>query len=144
MYGDHMQVKYSVPVLIMAALMLGCGGKPGLRGKVVFSDDHSPVTKGIVVFENESDRSVSRGQLDQNGGYVVSSLKENDGIPAGRYKVYLTDTENYKDNPKGGLPLIEYTVDRKYDKAETSGLLVEVKKSMTFDFEVDRFDAPKR
>ena len=124
--------------------MVGCGGKPGLRGKVVFSDDKSPLTRGIVVFENESDKSVSRGELDQNGNYVVSSHKANDGILPGRYRVYLTNTENFKDNPKGGLPLIEYTVDRKYEKAETSGLTVEVKKSMTFDFEVDRFDAAKR
>ena len=139
-----MQVKYFMLVLVVLALMVGCGGKPGLRGKVVFSDDKSPVTQGIIVFENESDKSVARGQLGQGGNYVVSSLKANDGLAPGRYRVYLECVETFKDNPSGGLPLIEYIVDRKYEKPETSGLSIEVKKSTTFDFEVDRFDASKR
>ncbi|MCL2120136.1 MAG: hypothetical protein FWH27_17095 [Planctomycetaceae bacterium] len=139
-----MQVKYYIPVLVVAALMAGCGGKPGLRGKVVFSDDQSPVTKGIVVFENESDKSVARGELDQNGNYAVSSLKANDGIAPGKYRVYLTNTENYKPNPGGGLEILENTVDFKYHKPDSSGLTVDVKKSTTFDFEVDRFDPSKR
>ena len=143
LYGDTIQVKYFIPVLIVAALTVGCGGKPHIRGKVVFSDDKSPLTQGIVIFESDSG-SVSRGELDKNGNYTVGSLKTNDGLPPGKYKVYLTATEKITQNPKGGLPLVEYTVDRKYEKVGTSGLTVEVKKSMTFDFEVDRFNAPKR
>jgi len=136
-----MQVKYFFPLLIAVIFLAGCGGQPGLRGKIVFSDDQSPLTQGIVNFE--SDQGIARGEVDKNGNYVVGSLKANDGLPPGNYRVYLTGTEIFKSNPAGGLVGIEYPIDRKYESPDTSGITVEVKKSMTFDFEVDRFGTPK-
>ena len=136
-----MQLKYSIPLLIVMTFMVGCGSQPGLRGKVVFSDDKSPLTQGIVVFQSE--KGIARGELDKNGNYVVGSLKANDGLPPGTYKVYLETTELYHPNPKGGLPIIEYVIDHKYEKSNTSGITVEIKRSTTFDFEVDRIDSSK-
>lgn len=137
-----MQVKNFIPLLIVIPFLVGCGGQPGLRGKVVFSDDKSPLTQGIVTFT--SDKGIARGELDKNGNYVVGSLKAKDGLPPGTYKVYLEATEVYKANPNGGIVGIEFPIDQKYSKPDTSGITVEVKKSMTFDFEVDRNDASKR
>ncbi len=134
-----MQVKHLVVLLILAAFAIGCGGQPGVRGKVTFSDDKTPLTQGTINFE--SDKNIARGEVDGEGNYVIGSLKANDGLPPGQYRVYFTGTEKYKTSPTGGLVGIENVIDQKYNKAETSGLTVEVKKSMTFDIEVDRYNA---
>lgn len=116
---------------------LGCGDNCSLKGKVVYSDDQSPVTHGQICFV--SDKGIARGTIDNNGNYVVGSVGTKDGLPPGTYRVYLTTTELLEPSPGGGLPKITPQIDVKYTKAETSGLTVEVKKSMTYDIEVDRF-----
>ena len=130
-----MKRSYLLLVFCLLAFAIGCGGQPGVRGKVVFSDDKAPLTKGIVNFVNEA--RIARGQIESDGTYVIGSIKANDGLPPGTYQVYLTNTETTEASA-GGLKK-EYIIDRKYDNAKTSGITVEVKKSMTFDFEVDRY-----
>lgn len=117
--------------------VIGCGSNCSLKGKVVFSDDKSPVTQGQVCCV--SDKGIARGTIDNNGNYVIGSVGAKDGLPPGTYKIYVTTTELLEPSPGGGLPRIVPQVDVKYTKAETSGLEIEVKKSMTYDFEVDRF-----
>ena len=129
-----MKIKKIIPILLLITIA-GCGGKPNVKGKVVFSDDKTPVKQGIVIFENE--KGIARGQIDENGTYTIGSEKATDGLQAGTYKVYLAGTEIF--DSSGGFPKMEYVVDRKYDKPETSGLTVEVKKSRTYDLEIDRY-----
>ena len=117
-------------------LAIGCGKNCGLKGKVVFSDDQSPLTHGVVCFL--SDQGIARGNIDENGNYVVSSISKNDGLPSGSYRIYLVDTDHFIPNP-GGIPKAVPLIEDKYSKAETSGLTVEVKSSMTHNIEVDRF-----
>ena len=117
--------------------MIGCGGNPKVKGKVVFSDDKTPLTQGVVNFV--SDKGIARGELDKEGNFVVGSEKVSDGLPPGNYRVYLSSTELYKTDAAGNLAGIEYLIDKKYEEASTSDLTVEVKKSMTYNIEVDRF-----
>ena len=129
--------KYLLIVSFVLCFIIGCGGNPKLKGKVVFSDDKTPLTQGVVNFI--SDKGIARGELDKEGNFVVGSEKTNDGLPPGNYRVYLSSTEIYKTDAAGNLAGIEYLIDKKYEDASTSGLTVEVKNSMKYEIEVDRF-----
>ena len=130
-----MKISYLPLVFCFLAFVVGCGGQPGVRGKIVFSDDKAPLTRGVVNFVNEG--RIARGQIESDGTYVIGSVKANDGLPPGTYQVYLTSTEK-TESSDGGFKR-EYVIDRKYDNAETSGITVEVTKSMTFNIELDRY-----
>ena len=69
---------------------IGCSDKVPLRGKVTFSDDQSPLTVGEVTFQ--SDTVLARGNLTQDGTYVLGTEKLADGIPKGTYTVTIAYT----------------------------------------------------
>ena len=131
----------SFGLLCLFFLAVGCGKNCSLKGKVVFSDDQTPLESGTVCLV--SDQGIARGSIDKNGYYVVGSVGARDGLPPGNYRIYLTDTALIEENP-GGLPRITPRIDQKYAKPETSGLTVEVKSSTTYNIQVDRFDTSKR
>jgi len=135
-----MSKKFIFSVSLLFLFALGCGGKPGVRGTVVFSDDKTPLTAGVIVFAN--DKGIARGQIEENGKYVVGSTGANDGIAPGEYKVYLTDTAIKHFPPGGGMFSFEELIDNKYTKPETTPLTIKVEKSQVFDIELDR--APKK
>lgn len=123
--------------LFILVCLAGCGKNSGLSGKVVFSDDKTPVTQGLVNFV--SDKGVARGEIQKDGTYVVGSLKANDGLPQGDYKVYITSSAKKMTDKKLGMVKMENQIDKKYEDAKTSGLTVKVEKTMTYDIEVDRY-----
>jgi hypothetical protein len=118
-------------------IVVGCGN-PGVHGTVVFSDDQSPLTRGVVIFASEN--HTARGSIDKNGNYVVGSNRAKDGLPVGEYKVYVTNTEIYYP-PNSGKPLYERVIHPKYEKPETSGLVLNVNSSQVFNIEVERYNA---
>ena len=128
---------FCLGLLSLLVFVVGCGGNCALKGKVVFSDDKTPLTQGEVCFV--TDKNIARGAINEDGSYVVSSVSKNDGLPRGTYRVYLTDTEiNEKVPGRPAFNLIP-RIDTKYGSPDTSELIVEVKRSMTYDIEVDRF-----
>ena len=131
------QVLLYFGLLFLFFFVVGCGNNCSLKGKVVFSDDQTPLTSGTVCLV--SDKGVARGTIDQNGNYVVGSVSTKDGLPPGNYRIYLTDTQLVETMPGGTIPKITNLIDQKYEKAETSGLTLEVKSSMTHNIEVDRY-----
>lgn len=135
-----------VAVIICAA---GCSNKVKVSGKVTFPDG-SPLTVGKVAFETET--FVATGALNEDGTYILGSESERDGIPPGLYKVYVagamkqigTQDMNVPTASAGGgqvgttmaMPVVVPAIAAKYSKADTSEITCEVKKSMTFNFEV--------
>jgi len=120
--------------IMVLALIVGCGdSNVGLNGKVTFSDDGSPLTKGSVTFLK--DGKIAYGGLNENGTYVVGFLKATDGLPPGRYEVYVSGAEIvHEDGTR------ELLIDRKYENPETSGLVLDVTAATKeFNFHVDRF-----
>jgi len=133
----------------------GCGsGFVPLRGTVTFSDDGSPLTTGSVYFDNG--KALARGKINEDGTYVVGSLKNNDGLAPGHYRVYV---QAIGPDPSGALepmgpagpgtdasdasaPRLRVAVslvDAKFNSAETSGLELNVdRKTKTHDIVVDR------
>ena len=120
------------PIIILLALaIVGCGGNVGLRGTVVFSDDGSPVTAGMIAFLK--DGKIARGTIREDGTYIVGFEREADGLPPGRYEVFLT-----ADVPVGETS--ESLIDLRYSRPETSGITIDVDASTkVFNLEVERF-----
>lgn len=133
---DMNKKNYSLLLLFCVSIFLiGCGQNK-VSGKVVFSDDKTPLNKGILVFYGE--QGISRGEIKPDGTYSVTTKKPNDGLPKGEYIVVVQGTEINKSTPPAA-PVYETAIDPKYGAKETTDLKVTVKGSQSFNIEVDRF-----
>lgn len=74
---------------VMLVACVGCGGRSQVTGKVTFSDG-TPLTYGTVNFVSAD--TMCKGQIEKDGSYRMRTFKPGDGVPAGTYKIYLTDT----------------------------------------------------
>ena len=123
-------------VLLCAA---GCGGQIKVEGKVTFSDDGLPLTAGTVNFVTETFEA--RGFLQADGTYKLSSVGKDDGVPPGKYRVYVSDAiERFREGQEEtALEITVPLIDPKFASATESGLEFEVTSSQRkFDFKVDR------
>ena len=119
-------------------LLTGCDTNVGLKGKVIFSDDRSPVPTGIVCFE--MDNFLARGIINPDGTFVVGSLKAKDGLPKGTYRVYVSGAKKVIEPEKGGLEILEPLIDEKFTSGITSGIAIDVTPSTKFfEVVVDRY-----
>ena len=131
-------------ILSLLLLFTGCeGGKVGLKGKIVFSDDGSPLPIGTVCFE--SDNYLSRGHLKPDGTFAVGSLKQTDGFPSGTYRVYVTGATKVVGQDQEGNDLYEPLINEKFFSGKTSGLTIDVTPSTQyFEVVVDRYQPKKK
>ncbi|MDR2757196.1 MAG: carboxypeptidase-like regulatory domain-containing protein [Planctomycetaceae bacterium] len=110
-------------LLFVCVCAIGCGNNQRLSGKVTFSEDGSPLTVGVVCFENTKTGSLGRGTINTNGTYVVGFESDKNGIPKGTYKVFITNAMQEKGlDQKTGMPITEPLIDPKYSNANTSGV----------------------
>jgi hypothetical protein len=136
-------------MVCLAVVLTGCSGNKQVKGKVTLTDG-TPLVRGHVVFEKEG--FSARGEIQPDGTYVMGTLKDDDGVPAGEYTVYFTGATQAGENitvetvGAGGKPLsmsmpssFTPVVAVRYTQAETSDLKCNVTKSMTYDIEVEPF-----
>jgi len=126
-------------VLLTLTLIVGCNGdNVGLKGKVTFSDDGSPVTAGVVTFRK--DGQIARGNIKEDGTYVVGFDKVANGLPPGNYQVYISGAHKVVGrNEATEEAIYEALIDKKHESPDTSGLTLEVTASTkTYDIKVDR------
>ncbi|MBR5627025.1 MAG: hypothetical protein IKW74_05320 [Thermoguttaceae bacterium] len=142
-----MKTKSLILVLfcVCAMALVGCNSKPKVTGKVTFPDG-KPLTVGCVNFQSET--TMARGDLDENGQYSLSSEGENDGVEAGTYQVFITSamsfegggvTEDSEVGDTGALPEMATNIeliDPIFNDPATSGLVCTVKGNTTFDIKV--------
>ena len=103
--------------LLICLVVVGCSRNKTLTGKVTFTDG-KPATCGIVIFQ--TDNFISKGEIMSDGSYTMSSAKENDGIPPGDYKVYVSGITK---TGKGSATLLPVPLCApKFEKPHTSGL----------------------
>jgi hypothetical protein len=132
-----MRITHVCFVLVLMVLLVGCGGKTQVTGKVTF-DDGEPLTTGEVRFE--SGNYLASGKIQPDGSYRLSSIGENDGIEKGSYKVSVVAMEEITIDPT--KPTIEQKeakslIAGKFRSGETSGLTCDVKGTTTFDIQVE-------
>jgi hypothetical protein len=139
------------PLLFWGILLsTGCSDRVHVSGKVLLKSGE-PVTKGLVVFENEKNSGISTIKTD--GSYSIGLIKSGEGIPPGTYNIAIqatgtmggikSDMENVSANHLPNVIPETSQVDTKYTLSRTSGLniIIEAGKSINHDIIVD---PPKR
>ena len=125
-------------IAVFLVFTIGCGGNVPLSGKVTFSDDGSPLPQGTIAFLK--DGKVARGHIKADGTFTVGFEKEVNGLPPGKYTVYIGSTQRLVGETAAGNSILEELIDKKYENPETSGLTVEVNASTgVYNIEVDRY-----
>jgi hypothetical protein len=131
-----MRIRYSkacaLGVLFVAACH-GCGATPGvltdlmpIKGKVTYKG--KPLVQGIIRFEPDGYGRMATGKLQPDGSYVLSTLKDADGVVAGLHKVFITDPEP---------SLAKDRAFQKYMQANGSTLTADVSRESTeFNFDL--------
>lgn len=121
--------------LLLTSFLTGCSPNVKQSGRVTFSDDGSPLNRGIVCFENDS--MMARGTIQPDGSFQITSVKKGDGLPPGTYNVYFTgldDTVGEGENSK-----TVWLLDPKYFDADQSGISVTINKGDSpLEIKVDR------
>ena len=130
-------MKNYIVVTLLGGLLFfaGCGTNVKVSGKVSF-EDGSPLTSGMLIFESGAIQS--KAPIEKDGSYQVGTLKSNDGLPRGTYRVYISGADVYPDIDVMGHPLgkVVHLVDPKFTSPDTSELTCEVNGSRTFDITV--------
>ena len=123
---------------LLILLLAGCNSNVPLRGKVVFSDDGSPVPIGTVMMSTGT--YLARADLKPDGTFVVGSLKETDGLPAGIYRVSIAGAKKIIGYKASGDEILESLIDEKFEDRDTSGITIDVTSSTKFiEIPVDRY-----
>lgn len=121
---------------------IGCGGQGGVDGVVPVSGDvryqGAPVAGATVIFIPEGASRASSGMTDANGRFTLTTLRANDGVLPGKYRVTvakietsgeMTEEESQQYVEKHGTPppvTSKELLPAKYKNADTSGLVAEV------------------
>jgi hypothetical protein len=122
----------SLAVILLAATF-GCGsGQAALpdlipvKGKITYKGQ--PLTTGTIRFEPDGYGRMATGKLQPDGTYVLSTLKEADGVVAGTHKVFVTGVDN---------KLAKDRAFKKFMQANGSTLTAEVSRENTeFNFDL--------
>ena len=131
-------------LVLLSIFLTGCGsGKVPFSGKIIFSDDGSPLTTGTIAFVK--DGKLSRGEIKEDGTFVVGTDGVADGLFPGTYQVYIsarkaTPVESTGPYSDTGNYVYEELIDKKYQSPDTSGITVEVPHpTKHYELSVDRF-----
>lgn len=127
--------RYSIVLLLGLIFLLGCNnGRVKLGGKVTY-EDGSAVPHGTVVFATESYQA--KGQIESDGTFEVSSTGVKDGLPPGKYKVYIIGATEDVAGKRGESS--RSLIDKKYDNYVSTPLSCEVPAPKnTFDIKVPK------
>jgi hypothetical protein len=120
------------PIVLLAIGLLtlpGCSKGPiptyAVQGKVSFADG-KPLWGGTIEFQptqavsSDQMKVSSRGQIQQDGMYTLSTFVPGDGAPAGDHRVLIIQPlPPGKINPYNPSPAV---IDSKFQSYETSGL----------------------
>jgi hypothetical protein len=126
-------------LVLTLTMIAGCGSgnTSPVRGKVVFKDG-SPLNGGLVRFRpvDEKLQVSARGDIQEDGTFILGTYKDDDGAVPGKYQVAITPPPRPKKREK---PIGRPAIHSRFEKFETSGCEVEVKRGPNdFKIEVDK------
>jgi hypothetical protein len=82
----------TVSLLVLISPVVGCGSRQAatypVSGTVRFEDGR-PVPVGVIEFRHEFSGLTARGKLDDRGEFRLGTYRNDDGAPAGNYRVVL-------------------------------------------------------
>jgi hypothetical protein len=93
--------------------------------------DVAVLARGLVVFEPaepEMAKVSSRGEIQKDGSFQMSTYSEGDGVYPGKYRVIVTPPPFFRKNRDDVRPRL---IDERFQDFETSGLEATVNGSMT-------------
>ena len=134
-------------LFLLLLVVVGCGKNVKLGGKVAFSDGE-PLSAGMIVFSNSG--FLARAYLKPDGTYDVGSFSEKDGLPPGKYKVYITGAVKVAGKHKvtltgeggktmeGEEDILESLIAGKYTSRDTTPLEIEVPGQNVYNITVER------
>lgn len=136
-------IVFGVAVLVLTSL-IGCGkGHVGMGGRVTYSDTGEPLEVGTVSFTTPTFHA--RGEIKQDGRYTIGSYSEKDGLPPGRYQVYISGAVRYEGVTPDGMPIEIPLIDAKFTDPAKSEIVCEVTAATkTLDIQVDRAPDKKK
>lgn len=139
----HLNSCFVASLGLLVLCVPGCGGSEGLdtmipiSGKVMYNNE--PLTGGTITYlpggskrtRQSSERARQAiGAIQQDGSFVLTTLKAGDGAILGEYAIVIHAYEPSSGKPKtrGELEAMRsgdkpsYIIPEKYTQAETSGL----------------------
>ncbi|MBQ9873597.1 MAG: hypothetical protein IJM30_03950 [Thermoguttaceae bacterium] len=132
-------------LFVVLAFCAGCGDKVPVTGRVTY-ENGTPLTLGQIIFTD--DYYMGRSDLDKNGEYSIHTLRRNDGIRKGTYRVYITGAIRLESDDSTNISAEEIfsgkvaeikpvrLIDMQFMTPDTSGWVCKVKKKSRFDFVV--------
>jgi len=133
-------------ILLVCLVVFGCGKNVKVSGTVTYSDTGEPVKFGMVIFTGE--KEVGRGAIN-NGKYSVGLVEDGDGIPPGTYTI-ASDSIDFPKPVDMGMRGMDGTRVQSGFQSQGKEIYytkepktVEIKKSMTYDFTVERGSPPR-
>ena len=145
---DNVVFRCSVSILLLLCLCAsGCNNNVKVSGTVTYSDTNEPVKFGTVIFNGE--KEVGRGAI-KDGKYSIGLINDGDGVPPGKYTI-SADSPYIPEPPKitvigmdgQSMQMNPQTQERELYYTEEPQT-VEITKSMTYDFQVERGVRPRR
>ncbi|WP_439623458.1 hypothetical protein [Gemmata sp.] len=131
------------PLVALAACALlvapaGCSrAVHPVKGTVRFKDG-TPLTVGRVVVDSDDGKSGSWGAIRPDGTFEMGTLAPNDGVPAGTYRVYLTNTTTPPPADLSAPFTPKPLVNTRFNDKETSGVAFEVPRETTWEIVVEK------
>lgn len=119
---------------------VGCSNNAHVSGRVAF-ENGQPLSIGQIIFTD--DFYMAKSDIDKNGEYSLHSLRRNDGIRKGTYRVYITGALGFQETEATHDRLQDYRmdgvvqlIDMQHTNPDTSGWLFDIKKSQRIDLVV--------
>lgn len=141
--SDFMRSRSPLFVFVSAlflASLVGCSGNVHVTGRVTYPNGQ-PLTIGQVIFTD--DYYMGKSDLDKNGEYSLHSLRRNDGIRKGTYRVYIVCAFRFQETDAIKDPLQSYRfdtpvalIDDQHTNPDASGWVFDVQKNSRIDLTV--------
>lgn len=139
MTSTNIFFRRTVLLVLLCLFAAGCNNKISVTGQVTYSDTGEPVKFGVAIFTGET--VTGRGTI-KDGKYSVGLGRDGEGIPPGKYTV--TSIQVPVPAMGGGAPGTSPapTEGREVYYTKEPGS-IEVRKTMTYDFKVERGERPR-
>ncbi|MCE9563059.1 MAG: hypothetical protein K8U57_13535 [Planctomycetes bacterium] len=122
----------------LLVLVTGCGrAMYPVKGSVHFADG-TPLTVGRVVIESDDGKTGSWGAIHPDGTFEMGTLTPNDGVPAGTYRIILTNTTTPPPADLSTPYTPKQLIHAKFANKDTSGITFEVPAQTTWDITVEK------